>query len=683
MKKTKKKLSQIVICLVMALTLCLNGVGMIAASAADEPTEDHEAHEEHEHTEHSFDDNGVCADCDTLAQAKGGDSYYATVNEAIDAVVAAIAENPYVSDGERTVTVYADQDEFIEIPEGVIFDGNGKAFNNAVNNYGTIVGGVYNVYIYNAGVIKKAVFNGWYSGMEGSLIVRENIEDIVYGENYLLFGNAGSVECSDHLGGEATCHTLAKCDFCGAEHGNYLDHTVGEDGNCVDCGAPAPVEVNGVYYSTVDEALAAVVALLESSNKTEEPAADEPRTDEEAPRNDEEAPRNDEQAPEVEIELNDEEAPRDDERAPEDLLAEAEAEKEENLPAAEERTVKLRKDVTLDLVVPEYVIFDGNGFKISSDANATENYGEIVGGVFTGIFYNYGKLTNVTIDGWFFNYEGGEVVSTEESPVKVGEYFAFLAKEGSIECDAHDGGDATCHTLANCELCGESYGEFAAHSVGAEGDIAATCENKAYCSVCESEYGEMLDHVLSDATCTDPQTCEECEAEEGLTLDHEFADATCTTPKTCTICGETEGEALGHDFADATCTTPKTCTVCETTEGEPIAHVYGEWTVTKEAKEGVAGEKKRVCACGASETEVIEALPKSEPAPANDPEPEPTPAPASETEAATEAPATEAATDAPADEKKSGCGSVISGSVIAAVFAGALGAIAIKGKKED
>ena len=97
MKKTKKKLSQIVICLTMALTLCLNGVGMIAATAADEPIDtpievEHD-HENNEHVEHAFDENGVCADCDTAAQAKGGDSYYATVNEAIEAVVAAIAEN--------------------------------------------------------------------------------------------------------------------------------------------------------------------------------------------------------------------------------------------------------------------------------------------------------------------------------------------------------------------------------------------------------------------------------------------------------------------------------------------------------------------------------------------------------------------------------------------------------------
>ena len=54
-------------------------------------------------------------------------------------------------------------------------------------------------------------------------------------------------------------------------------------------------------YATVEEAIAAVLALIESYETTEEPAVEEPRNDEEAPRNDEEAPRNDEEAPEVEL----------------------------------------------------------------------------------------------------------------------------------------------------------------------------------------------------------------------------------------------------------------------------------------------------------------------------------------------------------------------------------------------
>lgn len=44
---------------------------------------------------------------------------------------------------------------------------------------------------------------------------------------------------------------------------------------------------------------------------------------------------------------------------------------------------------------------------------------------------------------------------------------------------------------------------------------------------------------------------------------------------------------------------------------DEAAHSFGEWTVTKEATETEAGAKKRVCECGAEETEAIPALGKN------------------------------------------------------------------------
>ena len=82
----------------------------------------------------------------------------------------------------------------------------------------------------------------------------------------------------------------------------------------------------------------------------------------------------------------------------------------------------------------------------------------------------------------------------------------------------HTGGTATCTAKAECELCGEEYGEFAAHDYTVvkydddshwyecacgvkdeESDVAhsggtATCMAKAVCAVCEQAYGELAAH---------------------------------------------------------------------------------------------------------------------------------------------------------------------------------------------
>ena len=84
----------------------------------------------------------------------------------------------------------------------------------------------------------------------------------------------------------------------------------------------------------------------------------------------------------------------------------------------------------------------------------------------------------------------------------------------------HNGGQATCQKKAECEVCSQEYGELGAHNYGSEWkhdetshwrecqtegctaktEIAvhsggqATCQKKAECEVCGQEYGELGAH---------------------------------------------------------------------------------------------------------------------------------------------------------------------------------------------
>ena len=95
-------------------------------------------------------------------------------------------------------------------------------------------------------------------------------------------------------------------------------------------------------------------------------------------------------------------------------------------------------------------------------------------------------------------------------------------------CTEHTGGTATCTAKAQCEKCGEEYGEFADHTEG----TPATCTEAAICSVCNESYGEPNGHSLEAGEVVAPT----CEA-EGYTV------------YGCDICGYTENkdtvEALG------------------------------------------------------------------------------------------------------------------------------------------
>ena len=185
----------------------------------------------------------------------------------------------------------------------------------------------------------------------------------------------------------------------------------------------------------------------------------------------------------------------------------------------------------------------------------------------------------------------------------------------------HTGGHATCEYLAECDVCGSEYGEYAAHIPFADdGD----CTTEVICSVCgDVTTPARPNHTGGHATCISFAECEVCGMEYGGFGDHDpFADdGDCTTEVYCSICGDittearpyhtggiagcdhfAECEACGKEYGelldhtpnadDGDCTTAITCSVCGAVTTEARAHhVGGVATCDKLAECDVCGSE--------------------------------------------------------------------------------------------
>lgn len=154
------------------------------------------------------------------------------------------------------------------------------------------------------------------------------------------------------------------------------------------------------------------------------------------------------------------------------------------------------------------------------------------------------------------------------------------------ECQ-HSGGTATCTALANCDECGEPYGELAAHTGG-----EATCKSQAVCAVCSAAYGELAAHSYENGVCAVcGAVCVHAEYAEGKCTvcgaaephAHTYTDGVCGCGEICnhaeyaegkcTVCGA--AEPCVHSGGTATCKDQAICEKCETAYGELAAHNYG------------------------------------------------------------------------------------------------------------
>lgn len=199
------------------------------------------------------------------------------------------------------------------------------------------------------------------------------------------------------------------------------------------------------------------------------------------------------------------------------------------------------------------------------------------------------------------------------------------------EWENHTGGTATCTAKAVCSVCGESYGELAAHvadstyKYNADGHWTAcatcgtpmsnqeahtggtaNCQHKAVCDVCGQPYGE-LDASNHTGGIRWAQTAEThqafylcCGAAAGAEANHSWNDES-----VCTECGY----GCAHTGGTATCTALAVCDICGHTYGDLLPHDY-RWVIDQEATTEATGLKHEECtACGDKRSEGTE-IPK-------------------------------------------------------------------------
>lgn len=199
------------------------------------------------------------------------------------------------------------------------------------------------------------------------------------------------------------------------------------------------------------------------------------------------------------------------------------------------------------------------------------------------------------------------------------------------EWENHTGGTATCTAKAVCSVCGEAYGELAAHvadsnyKYNGEGHWTACatcgtpmsnqeahtggtadCQHKAVCGVCGQPYGE-LDASNHTGGIRWVQTAEThqafylcCGAAAGAEANHSWNDES-----VCTECGY----GCAHTGGTATCTALAVCDICGHTYGDLLPHDY-RWVIDQEATTEATGLKHEECTvCGSKRSEGTE-IPK-------------------------------------------------------------------------
>ena len=192
----------------------------------------------------------------------------------------------------------------------------------------------------------------------------------------------------------------------------------------------------------------------------------------------------------------------------------------------------------------------------------------------------------------------------------------------------HTGGTKTCKDKATCTICGQKYGDLAAHNYKTEWSKDST-KHWHECSVCGNKKDEAAHTPGAAATETTPQTCTTCgyvikEAighvhsctEKNTDAKYLKSAATCTAKAvyyySCS-CGEkgTEtfesGETLAHTWETKWANNDSKhwheCTVCKT-KGDEADHAF-EWKIDKEATVTEAGAKHEECkVCGYKKTAI-------------------------------------------------------------------------------
>ena len=177
-----------------------------------------------------------------------------------------------------------------------------------------------------------------------------------------------------------------------------------------------------------------------------------------------------------------------------------------------------------------------------------------------------------------FNSTGHKFTYTYDSSTHKGvcEYCGYI--EQYVHEYEREYFDPTCETdgyyTDTCK-CGYSYSKVTStkyYHTGGE----ATCYSLAICDVCGNTYGDYLDHTGGTPTCTEPAKCEVCGEGYGQAKGHiaDMDDGDCTTDIPCSVCGISyiKGNAVHTWNENNFCANEN----CRQTKGFTFTFTYGE-----------------------------------------------------------------------------------------------------------
>ncbi len=176
-------------------------------------------------------------------------------------------------------------------------------------------------------------------------------------------------------------------------------------------------------------------------------------------------------------------------------------------------------------------------------------------------------------------------------------YECVCGCEGKTDEELHKGGQATCTSLAKCEICEVEYGEYAEHLFDQEKTSETGHWTECTCGAEQPESKEL--HKGGQTTCTSLAKCEVCEVEYGEYAEHLFDQEKTNETEHWTECTcgaeQPESRAL-HNGGQETCTSLAKCEICEVEYGEYAEHLFDQEKTS-------ATEHWTECTCGAEQVE--------------------------------------------------------------------------------
>lgn len=222
-------------------------------------------------------------------------------------------------------------------------------------------------------------------------------------------------------------------------------------------------------------------------------------------------------------------------------------------------------------------------------------------------------------------YDSADTIGTENTVIygfagSTAQKYAEKYNRTFIEISdcQHVGGEATCESLAVCDLCGQEYGTLGEHIEDSYTENESCTVNGytlTYCIVCYEELGfEVIEakHLwpenhteVTPATCTqeglEKRTCQRCPEEDSRAIpmaEHDYSEQyTVDVKATCTENGSKSRHC-------------KNCTaVTDVTEITAPGHSFGDWYTIKDATFTDEGKKERKCnVCQHTEQDIIPVL---------------------------------------------------------------------------